>query len=889
MVLLAGGNGSGGYLASSEIYNPSTGAFSTTGSLNTARQSHTAALLDNGTVLIAGGTNGGYLAAAELYSPATQNFSATGSLATSRYMHTASLLNNGLVLIAGGNTHTGGVLTSAELYNPATNTFSSTGSLSAARENQTATKLANGKVLVAAGVGNGYLKSAEIYDPSAGTFSATGSLHTGRNGHTATLLGSGTVLIAGGYGDVVVGQNSYQQSAELYSPTTGTFSGTGLMHTARAYYAASILPAGLVLVAGGSNSAGYVGGAELYNPSTGTFSATGSLNTARQYCTATLLNTGQVLIVGGFGSSGFVASAELYNPSTGTFSVTGSLNVPRELHAATLLSNGLVLITGGDGAGGVLSSTELYNPSSGTFILTGSLATVRYQHTATLLANGTVLVAGGFNSTSYTLSSAELYEPNATFPEITTLSSTSGGVGTQITITGTLFGPPQATSEVLFNGTLATTTSWTPTSIVALVPTGATPGNVVVVTDSVPSNGVNFTPGPSVLSLSSQSAAVGNPITLNGVNFGSTQGSSIVKFNGTSATAISSWSNSSIKTTVPIGATTGPVVVTVVGLASNGLIFTVSSVTSGGPMPPSNLSATVVSGSQINLSWTASSTSGVTYKVLRNAVQIASGLSSTAYSDSGLTAGTTYTYQVEAVNSQGTSAPSNAASATSSPPVPQPPSNLTAIPLSPTDIELNWAPSPSPNITYTVINASTQQPLTILLRSTSYTVSGLAASTQYCYYVEAVSDASMFVVSSPSNTACAITFAGNNCTASDASTINEGPDSSNNILYELKAHVTSQNNNSATYDEGAWWAYGINATDYIDCSGSSQPGEQDEGNELLDLDVPQVSGQAGFMWWLDEWVLELEGCFDDDPNPDGVEEIGTDYPYPTPVFYVPCP
>jgi hypothetical protein len=63
-------------------------------------------------------------------------------------------------------------------------------------------------------------------------------------------------------------------------------------------------------VAGGI---GYVWpGAELYNPATGTFTATGSLNTARDLHTATLLNNGMVLIAGGYGSSGYLASAELY-------------------------------------------------------------------------------------------------------------------------------------------------------------------------------------------------------------------------------------------------------------------------------------------------------------------------------------------------------------------------------------------------------------------------------------------------------------------------------------------------------------------------------------------------------------------------------------------------
>ncbi|MGA3214038.1 MAG: kelch repeat-containing protein, partial [Terriglobales bacterium] len=150
MVLVAGGwNYSGGTLASAELYNPSTGTFAPTGSLNTARQQHTATLLDNGMVLIAGGlspySSSGTLASAELYNPATGTFTPTGSLNIERWGHTATLLSNGMVLITG----TWGSGGTAELYNPATGTFSYTkGSMNVAPVDQMATLLNNGMVLI---------------------------------------------------------------------------------------------------------------------------------------------------------------------------------------------------------------------------------------------------------------------------------------------------------------------------------------------------------------------------------------------------------------------------------------------------------------------------------------------------------------------------------------------------------------------------------------------------------------------------------------------------------------------------------------------------------------------------------------------------------------------
>jgi hypothetical protein len=84
---------------------------------------------------------------------------------------------------------------------------------------------------------------------------------------------------------------------------------------------------------------------------------------------------------------------------------------------------------------------------------------------------------------------------------------------------------------------------------------------------------------PSLTCLTPSNGPVGTPVVIAGTNFGATQGTSTVTFNGVAATP-TSWSATSITVPVPTGATTGAVVVTVGGLASNGLSFTVN-------LPPS--------------------------------------------------------------------------------------------------------------------------------------------------------------------------------------------------------------------------------------------------------------------------------------------------------------
>ena len=172
----------------------------------------------------------------------------------------------------------------------------------------------------------------------------------------------------------------------------------------------------MVLVAGGFDSTSNASAsAELYDPASGTWTSTGNLNTARALHTATLLPSGMVLVAGGHDGPTFapsfevLSSAELYDPASGTWTVTGSLNTARYLHTATLLPNGMVLVAAGYRFD-FLASAELYDPASGTWTLTGSLNTTRYLHTATLLPNGMVLVAAGFPPSS----SAELYTPGPT-------------------------------------------------------------------------------------------------------------------------------------------------------------------------------------------------------------------------------------------------------------------------------------------------------------------------------------------------------------------------------------------------------------------------------------------------------------------------------------------
>jgi hypothetical protein len=140
---------------------------------------------------------------------------------------------------------------------------------------------------------------------------------------------------------------------------------------------------------------------------------------------------------------------------------------------------------------------------------------------------------------------------------------------------------------------------------------------------------------PSVASLNPASGSIGTRVTISGANFAATQGASSVKFNGTVATP-SSWSGATITVPVPTGATTGNVVVTVGGVPSNGMAFTLQTDTTAPVVAitaPSN-SATV--SATITLSATAtdpdSAVSFVQFQV--DGVNTGAPLTSAPYSTS---------------------------------------------------------------------------------------------------------------------------------------------------------------------------------------------------------------------------------------------------------------
>ena len=273
-VLVAGGyndEGGGHYLASAELFNAATNSFGAAGigAMSVPRRGAVAAPLPDGRVLVAGGDyNDGadhFLASAEVFNPATNAFTPVGDMGIARVRAAAAPLPDGRVLVAGGNDGTTR-LSSAEVFNPATNAFTPVGDMGTDLARAGAAPLPGGRVLLAGGTSGAPLSSALVFDPATNSFSSAGigAMGTARQAPAAAPLPDGRVLVSGGV--YVEGPGGYLASAEVFDPATNSFSsaGIGAMSTARTGAVAAPLPDGRVLVAGGYDGFTRFSSAEIF-------------------------------------------------------------------------------------------------------------------------------------------------------------------------------------------------------------------------------------------------------------------------------------------------------------------------------------------------------------------------------------------------------------------------------------------------------------------------------------------------------------------------------------------------------------------------------------------------------------------------------------------------
>ncbi|HET9285558.1 MAG TPA: IPT/TIG domain-containing protein [Candidatus Angelobacter sp.] len=253
------------------------------------------------------------------------------------------------------------------------------------------------------------------------------------------------------------------------------------------------------------------------------------------------------------------------------------------------------------------SSVTLKGSNFGTVQGNSSVTFAGIASTPSSWSDGTIVVpvpsslAAGFADVVVTVNgSSSNSESFLAIPVITGISPNPAPVGASVTVTGAGFGT--VASNLTFNGTDASPSSWAGASIATPVPSGATTGDVVVTVNGFTTNAAPFTvggqtpPPPTITSVSPTSGSSGTIVNVTGTNFGTSQGTSEVVLGGLGAAAppaISSWSDTAITLTVPNTATSGPLLVIINNQISNGIDFTVPPVINT-LTPASGVSGTVI-------------------------------------------------------------------------------------------------------------------------------------------------------------------------------------------------------------------------------------------------------------------------------------------------------
>jgi len=258
-VLVAGGLRTGVAQSAVELFRPSSGdVFQTASPMLENRYFHAAVGLPDKRVLVAGGYgfSNEVLASTELYDPASGAWQAGPALNTPRARAVLSLLADGRVLITGGVISDGSLTATAEIFDPAAGSWRPVASMAAARRQHTATALPKGQLLVAGGWDGRALASTEVYDQATDAWTAGPALSAARYDHCAFLLPAGVVAFVGGWqGD----STSASAQVEVYHPASGEPGGSVLIAgstSARVLQAAALLPSGQILNAGGLMTAG---------------------------------------------------------------------------------------------------------------------------------------------------------------------------------------------------------------------------------------------------------------------------------------------------------------------------------------------------------------------------------------------------------------------------------------------------------------------------------------------------------------------------------------------------------------------------------------------------------------------------------------------------------
>ena len=253
------------------------------------------------------------------------------------------VLGGGVAVGTGGNRYA-----EVDAYNPSSDSWSHLTDLPAVRSDFGATVGQDGRLYVFSGfdANSNYSTDALAYNPSSGTWSTLAPMPDARFDFQAITGTDGRIYVIGG----LASDFSTPTRVDIYNPATNQWTQGGNMHMGRANFGAALGADGKIYVFGGNDLGGNGSGiitAEVYDPSSGTWTNLPSLASATANPAVTTGSDGRIYILGGSQNNHAITTALAFDPTTHAYSALPTLPAAVTQAAAALAGNGQIYLFGG--------------------------------------------------------------------------------------------------------------------------------------------------------------------------------------------------------------------------------------------------------------------------------------------------------------------------------------------------------------------------------------------------------------------------------------------------------------------------------------------------------------------------------------------------------------